>query len=667
MFRFSKSHSINFAKLHNLAENLLNDIPFVKRRHRRRRLFKFFRYFSYAILTIFLLSVIFLSANLLTIKQIYNQATDGKVNLEQAINYAKQENFKLAQVFAVMAKDNFDFAITNLNQYEKNFLIDRSLFLQQQFNQVEYLLTSGKFLSQAISQTTAIGQKFSNLLSGDGARVFSSLTKEEKELSLNRIFEATPELNGIKANLELALINLGQVNLRGILWPLKNEVALQINQLDQNIKLLDKIIPSTQILPTLLGYPEKANYLFILQDNDRLRPGGGLIGTYGLVEIADGDIVRFDTYDISHLDLPVKDRMNILPPEPLKRYLKVDKWLMRDANWSADWPTSAIRIQWFFQLENSLQTRPEKVEEFNGVIAMTPEFITDLLAVTGPIKINNREYNQDNFKDLLQDKIDQGLKQSVLPLWQNKEEIGQIIKELKIKIFDSPPTSWNQIFNLIDNNIREKNILVYLTDSQAQTLVEQSGLAGEMKNTVEDYLMVVDADLAGAKTKAVINKSINYQLEQSHNGLFAKLRIAYAHPSNLNDEIASYQNYTRVYVPLGSQLIKAEGLTQGQVDETNESGKTCFGVFMAIEPGKIGNLYFEYKLPYQLNQSIKQNPYELLIQKQPGNNINELTVDLRFINTVKSYNPTGFNVERQNSQIKWQTDLNIDREFEVKF
>ncbi len=86
-----------------------------------------------------------------------------------------------------------------------------------------------------------------------------------------------------------------------------------------------------------------------------------------------------------------------------------------------------------------------------------------------------------------------------------------------------------------------------------------------------------------------------------------------------------------------------------------------------FEPGKIGNLYFEYKLPYQLNQSIKQNPYKLLIQKQPGNNINELTVDLRFINTVKSYNPTGFNVERQNSQIKWQTDLNIDREFRVNF
>jgi len=209
--------------------------------------------------------------------------------------------------------------------------------------------------------------------------------------------------------------------------------------------------------------------------------------------------------------------------------------------------------------------------------------------------------------------------------------------------------------------------VIYLADASAQDLIRQDGLAGEVKNTNGDYLMVVDANLTGLKMDQAVNRSIDYRLEQSYNGLFGKLKVIYAHRGGADEKAASYKTYTRVYLPLGSELIKAEGLSQGQAEVTNELGKTCFGAFISIEPGKIGSLYFEYKLPYETSQLTGLGAYELLIQKQPGNDIKELTVDLRFINPVKSYDPTGFNVIRLNNQIKWQTDLKTDREFKVNF
>ena len=129
-----------------------------------------------------------------------------------------------------------------------------------------------------------------------------------------------------------------------------------------------------------------------------------------------------------------------------------------------------------------------------------------------------------------------------------------------------------------------------------------------------------------------------------------------------------YKIYTRIYVPQGSQLIETGGMVDDEVIIQNELGKTAWGAFIAIEPGEINNLYFAYKLPDSLHKVVKAGQYELYIQKQSGNDIRELIVDLQFINKVRLYNPTGFYVDKiKPSRIRWVSDLGIDREFFVEF
>ena len=481
------------------------------------------------------------------------------------------------------------------------------------------------------------------------------------------ISESAPELNGIKASLDLAAYSLASIKFTGLLWPFKNKIVDLQDKLEQARLFLTKAIPVSELLPSLLGYPKKSAYLFILQNSGELRPTGGFIGTYGILELDSGDISRFDTHDIYHLDMPVKDRLNITPPAPLKKYLGIDKWFMRDANWSPDWPTSAVQIEKFFWQEDKLLYGKNRINNFNsefdGIIGITPELISSMLKAVGSVIIEDVEYNADNFFDLLEYRVEKGYVKIGLPSWQRKEVIGDIAKALEIKILNLPSAELFNIFNLISEHLSQKNILLYFHDQYLQELAAQQGWTGKIVGTDGDYLMIVDANMASLKTDAVISRNINYRLDQGVNGVFADLKINYAHHGDFDWRTTRYRTYTRVYVPLGSELISADGFSEGEAEIGKELGKTVFSVFLSVEPGQIGSLHFYYKLPDKI-----KNNYTLYIQKQPGTKASALNIDLSFINSIKSYYPTGFHVYKENNNnINWESDLNADQIFNVKF
>ena len=662
MFNFSKSNKINFKELHQAADDLINKIPPIKKRRNLNFSYKILRWLGYLIVSLFFILLILLFSQILNLKQIYDQANQGKINLEQAIAFSKQDNFSRAVDLAKLAESNLNISISKIENIKNNNFISYIPLVVGQLNDAENLLISVQFLSKAVADGANFGLSLENLIGGE--RKFSKLSSEEKRSVLKKIFESAPELNGIKADLDLAYINLNQVNASGVLFPLKNRIAEVKTQINQATIILEKAVPLSQMIPALTGYPGEVNYLVLLQNNDELRPTGGFLGTYGILKIKDGDILSFDTHDIYHLDMPAQDKMHITPPEPIKKYLN-DNWYMRDANWSPDWPTAAKTIDNFYQIESNLIPEAEKIPKFNGVLAITPKLISDFLKITGPLTIEGQSYDENNFQELLQYRVEKGYQVLGVSQWQRKEVIGEISKKLKIKIFDLPAKKWSEIINVAIDNLSTKNLLFYLTDNQLENIAVQNGWAGEIKNYYSDYIMVVDANLAALKTDAVMNRSINYKMSEGDNGIFSKLTINYIHSGKPDWKISAYKSYTRVYVPLGSQLIKINDYENKDIDIGSEAGKTWFGFYFTVEPGKIKNIMIEYKLPSSI---MLNNNYGLYIQKQPGKELKYLSVDLSFKNGIKSYNPASLYMKKISPfNVKWEGDLNIDRSFEVKF
>lgn len=545
-------------------------------------------------------------------------------------------------------------------------------FLETQLKDIENLLSSAGVFGKIAQQGFDFWNELEGLIKGGKKGVFRFSESDKKEI-LGHIYELVPKLEAIKSNLDLALVKLNNIQGNGVLKPVKNSIENLKSQLEKNRDLLAKAIPMLKILPSLAGYPQKSTYLVFFQNNDELRPTGGFLGTFCILNSEYGEILRSDTYDIYHLDMPVQNKLNIEPPEQLKRYLGCKKWFLRDANWSPDWPTAAKEIKSFYEKENNLLSANSQItksgEKFDGVIAITPKFITDLLAITGPVFVEGQSYTKDNFVDLLQYRVEKGYLNLGIPSWHRKGVISEIVKQIKIKLFDLPSFRWKEVINAVYKNFEEKNILIAAENAELANFLKVQGWDGELKPVQGDYLMVVDANMGSAKTDNVMEREIDYKVEQREDGLFAKLKITYKHTGNVDWKTTRYRTYTRIYAPQGSKLIKSSGHTNNDVEVKDEFGKTSFGVFLSIEPKTSKYLYFEYKLPDRINNKvINDKNYDLYVQKQPGNKVNSLITEFTFLDSFKEYSSISSFIDKKSDRhIIIANDLNTDKSFWIKW
>ena len=228
------------------------------------------------------------------------------------------------------------------------------------------------------------------------------------------------------------------------------------------------------MIPKIAGYPESKTYLFLLENNTELRPTGGFIGTYGTLKVKDGEIEDFVTDNIYNLDVPAESFLNIDPPEPLKKYLKSERWFLRDSNWSPDFPATAEKALWFYEQERG------PVKNFDGVIAVTPTFIESLIELTGELTVQGITFNKENFVDTLQYQVEQGYYRQGISDSERKEIIGQLSAMLLDRLLALPQSKWDDFWTTFTNDIEHKQILIYLRDPVAQATVSQENWGGEV-------------------------------------------------------------------------------------------------------------------------------------------------------------------------------------------
>lgn len=580
------------------------------------------------------------------------QGLAGKNDITAAVNAVKSQDWKMAETLATKARSEFNEALISLDKTRTNPAIKSFGPARMQIDDLEYLLKTAEILSRSLERGIPIADKLSQISANSGNRNFIDMPEADKSLFLKMIYESEPELNGLKANLDLALLNLNKIHKIGILWPIYSQISDIRQELFQASELLGKTTPLIKLLPALAGYPSASRFLIILQNNDELRPTGGFIGVYGILESRNGEILSIDTDDSYHVDMPasLSDKWKTEAPAPLKKYLKVEKWYFRDSNWSPDWPTAAQDINDIFLGERAAigtSTAP-----FTGIVAITPDLIGDLLNLVGPIVVRDQTYDATNFQPLLQYNVEVAYKDQDISSWDRKNIVDELMDELKSRLFKLSADKLGELIKIADNNIAEKNIQTYFLNSSWQGLAREMGLSGEMKNPASDYLMVVDANLGAFKSDAVIKKDLSYIVNQSASGLNAAIRLDYHHEGGFDWRTTRYRSYTRVYAPLGSRLISLKGVNEATADisvtDDPRLNKTIFGFFWTIEPGTSASAVLSYNLPDRINVQMKAGAYELLVQRQAGSRINSLKA---------IYKPL------KGKMTEWSDNLNIDKSF----
>ena len=288
---------------------------------------------------------------------------------------------------------------------------------------------------------------------------------------------------------------------------------------------------------------------------------------------------------------------------------------------------------------------------FAAVIGLTPTFVSGLLDIVGSITIDDQTFDAENILTTLEYAVEYGFQESGIPFEQRKEIIGDLADVLKERLFDLPVDQWGEVFGVIGDALETKQLVFYSTDPMINEVIARKDWAGRVFPGDADTLMVVDANMASLKTDPAVERAISYSISQDASDRWVgKVDVTYDHQGTFDWKTSRYRTYTRVYVPLGSELISSSGhlandklkspnLEPGTVDVTEELGLTAFGTFTSIEPDETRTLSFEYYLPESVSAAITQGIYQLDLIKQIGAANHNLELNLDFDKKVRSAYP----------------------------
>ncbi len=470
---------------------------------------------------------------------------------------------------------------------------------------------------------------------------YADLATSARVALLESLHDAYPDLLTMQLKLSLAKDDLARLAALDVSPMLTDAVAPFAELIDPLADAVNLLTPFAAAVPELAGLGEDRQFLLLFANDTELRPGGGFLGVFALAITRDGEIVNLAAEDVYRLDqLVADDGYQVTPPTPLARYLGVPKWYFRDSNWSPDFPASAKDSVQLLRQEVAYAGQP--VPEVHGALMFTPTFIARLLAMTGPVTVDDQTFTSDNIADKLEYQVEIGYAEQGLPPHQRKEVVARMTDIVVDRLLALPASEWPELFGILTEGFSEKELALWSADEETQAIYHDAGWSGEVAaGGSDDVLMVVDANLGALKTDPEVDREIAYTVTPSGEGYEATVAITYTNNASFTWKTTRYRTYTRVYAPLGSELVSSSGTLdndtllnpsgkEGEVTTVDELGMTSFGAFTSIEPGETRTLSVTYRLPQQVEDAIDAGVYELNILKQLGAADHDLVLNLTF-------------------------------------
>lgn len=509
-----------------------------------------------------------------------------------------------------------------------------------------HLIRAGQYGLEAGEIVIAAVSPYADIIgfAGGGQLQGGEKTAEDRiNFLVTTLDKISPDLDRLSEKVVLAQKEVDEVDpnrypesLRGrkIREPLREAVTL----IDEMASLTTDAKPLLANASWFLGTDAPRRYLLLLQNDGELRPTGGFMTAYAILEVDKGKVKPILSEDIYALDASYKPTKEA--PEALVKYVSLpyssdSRWRLRDMNISPDFAVSMETFSPEFNRVSKLA--------YDGIVAVDTQVLVRLLEVLGPVGVSgwgNFSAEPDNRCDGCPQVVYELERLITKPLnrivAERKAVLGPLMHSLLANAMGSPKEKLPGLFGAIFSSAQEKHVLFYFPDAKIQSAVESFNLAGRIKEFEGDYFHLNDANFSGAKVNIFIKQEVEQKIEVARDGTITKtVTVTYKNPSPPSDcnlergglcLNAPYRDWVRLFVPNGSKLIESSGF-EGEVATSEELGKTMFEGFFGdkypLRPQGQAKVSFKYQLPFKV-----KGDYRLLIQKQPGTDEPDYLIEL---------------------------------------
>lgn len=538
----------------------------------------------------------------------------GWFNFKKAYQFFLEADFSQGQKKAQQAFTSFKRAEQTVQEYAPVF----SFFGQENLAfSAERLFYLGAAASEGLVHTGLAVEKINQL----GKVIFQNNSGKVNDLVTETIREIDYSYR------QFSLIEADFKTQKLLFQP--TELASALPYARQLISQAEKGI---RLIPELIGVNGKRTYLVLLQNNSELRPTGGFIGSFALIEFDQGRLLNFEVRDVYSADGQLKGHVE--PPAALKKYLGEAGWFLRDSNWDPHFPASARRAGWFLEKETG--------EVVDGVFGVNLFLAQRILNAVGEIEVIDFG-EKINAKNLFE-KAGYHSEIGFFPGSTQKQDfLGSLSKSLFEELKNLDAKTEVKILKEVYHSLEAKDLLVFFNNPKAMAVVADLGWDGRIKGVTcqsssescfLDYLMLVESNLGVNKANFFVQRDVVHQVNFFSDGqVEEKLKIDY-HNSSLTENFPAgrYKNYLRILIPLGSRLgsvlINGQKIDEEKIDQGSLYGKTYFGFLVEVPIKDSSSVEVTYFLPEKI--SLKgASRYLLLIQKQPGIQDKQISLDLK--------------------------------------
>ncbi|MBI2031590.1 MAG: DUF4012 domain-containing protein [Candidatus Levybacteria bacterium] len=585
----------------------------------------------------------------------------GYVEIRNSTNMLKSGSLEKAFNASSISKTFFEISKASAN----GFLFELAIFGQDRIaDSLIANIDTGVKLSKGINYLSSAGFVLKNISSGN-AKNFQNEILEPQFLARS------------------AIVLFQEIYLEN---KLPDSYKSEINNY---MSFIEQISVIQEALPDILAVDTKKTYLILFQNNMELRPGGGFIGSYGILSLDRGRIIDFVINDIYDADGQLKGHVE--PPFPIRRYLQKPHWYMRDSNFDPDFRQSAYTAAFFLNEEMS--------QRVDGVIGIDVSFLKTLLNEIGPVEVPeyNEIVNSENMYLLTQTHAEKDFFPSST---QKKDFLRSLARAIQTKVSENKNLPYFSILRAVINSIEEKHIIFSFNNVNLQNLFTVNGWSSSLWDnrtsfsqqvnqnsiSINDFFGINEANLGVNKANFFIERNITGEININEDGSVSSRATVVYKNNSVDWPGGDYKNYVRFILPQNASLSQVfmDGIPQKigsavtdpliyeqknfippqllEIDRTEEAGKTIYGFLTMIPAQTTKKISIDYELPKNFNDDSSSILYSLKYFKQPGTETYPFILSITF---PSSYQVVSFsdNLSVSDGKVLFSKEILKDQDF----
>ena len=421
-------------------------------------------------------------------------------------------------------------------------------------------------------------------------------------VDLARIAAIAPQLNRADAAMSGATSSIAAqpgTTWLGFVDSARDQFLGQLTSLGKTLRSADL---ATRIVPPMLGQHGTKRYFVAFQNDAEARGTGGLPGAFAILKVTDGR-VSFERFESDSALNGVSASVRFGPDfnafwhkgTPFSTYV--------DSNTSAHFPYAA-RI-WLSMWH------AKTGEQLDGALALDPQALSDLLAVTGSASLpDGTPVTAANVVALTQK--DLYAKFGKAGNAQRKQFLLDVARAVSEKIVHTHADSTALVKAAGQAGV-QRRLLVYSTDPRVEADLQQTSLSGAIPRTSQPYAGLVINNAGGNKLDYYLDRSMTWRRTGcgATRHVTVTVRLTNAAPAGLPAYVEERNDHPSFKTEPGDNLeflsyyathdaildsIRLDGKTQ-PISANFERGHPLFGLDIELPRGQTRTLTLQLSEP----------------------------------------------------------------------